>query len=154
MSSWFSFCKSYVVRNLSFSFWFSSLLEYRFSKYSHMIFWICFAVCWNISFSSLILLIWIFPCLLLGGLAKGLLIFFYLFSNKLLFISMIHYILLWTSISLILGQGFIISFYLLLFELVYSCFCKSMQCIIRLNYLKCIIYSLLFLIIYLLSALF
>jgi hypothetical protein len=70
--SWFNCGWLYAFRNLSILSRFSSLLEYKFSKYSLMIFWTLLAFVFMSPFSSLILLIWIFALLHFVILAKGL----------------------------------------------------------------------------------
>jgi hypothetical protein len=84
MFSWFNFDGSYVSRNLCISSWFSTLLDYRFSKYPHMIFWMSLVYIVTPSFSHLILLIWVFSICLLVHLAEGLSILLIFSENQFL----------------------------------------------------------------------
>jgi hypothetical protein len=121
MSSWFNFGASYVLRNISISSWFSSFLEYRFSKYSYdLLNFIGF--CCNIPFfiSDFINFGLLFSYF---GLAKGLSILF-IFSKTQHLVSLIHCIILLVPISLISALMCIISFYLILLGLACSFFLR------------------------------
>jgi hypothetical protein len=60
ISSWLNFDWLYLSKNLSISSRFSSLLEYKFSKHSLMFPWFLLVCVVISSFSSMILLIWVF----------------------------------------------------------------------------------------------
>jgi hypothetical protein len=67
--------------------------------------------------------------LILVNLPKGLSILF-IFSNNQLFVSLIHCIILLVSNLLTSALIFTISFCLFFFRLAYSCFTKSLRCMI------------------------
>jgi hypothetical protein len=75
ISSWLNVGRSYASISLSISSTLSSLLEYKFSKYSQMVLWISLAFIAISPFSALILLTWFFSLFLLVSLTKSLWIF-------------------------------------------------------------------------------
>jgi hypothetical protein len=130
ISSWFNFVWLYASRNLSISFRFFSLFDYKFSMYSLMILWILL-VSVVMPFLSIILLIWVFSLLCFVMLAKDFSILL-IFSKNQVFVSLIAYIgFFLVSNSLISALIFIISLRLLVWGLVYSCFSRSLRYIIR-----------------------
>jgi hypothetical protein len=86
-SSWFNFGWLYSPRSLSISYRFSSLLEYKFSKYTLMILWILLIFVTYPLF-HLWFLIWVFSLLRFVMLAKDLSILF-IFAQSQLSVSLI-----------------------------------------------------------------
>jgi hypothetical protein len=130
ISSWFNFLWLYASRNLSISRRLSSLLEYKFPKYSLMILWISLEFVVMFPISPLILLLWIFSlCFVM--LAKDLSVLL-IFSKNQLFVSLILCIHFLVLISLVSALIFIISLHLLVSYLICSCFSRSLRCIVRL----------------------
>ena len=128
ISSWFTFGRLYLSKNLSISSRFSILLVYSCKSL-----WIlCISVVSIVTspFSFLMLSIWVLSLFFLLSLAKGLSILF-IFSKNQLLVSLIFAIVFFVSVSFISALIFMIFFLLLTLGFVCSSFSSCFRCKVR-----------------------
>jgi hypothetical protein len=117
----FNFGSSICLEIYPYPLDFCSLLKHKSFSYSMLCLWISAASVGISLCSSLISVIFIFVLFLLVSLAKGLSMLFICLKNQ-LFVSLFLYVVHFVFISLISTQVDIISFFLLILRLAYSCF--------------------------------